>query len=72
MIVKISTSKIKDYLKKIIPECSKWSIGQIDENQEKMIALYANRRQLEDNSKYKIKNIWNNTNYIVVKMDKKL
>jgi hypothetical protein len=53
MIVKISTSKIKDYLKKIIPECSKWSIGQIDENQEKMIALYANRRQLEDNSKYK-------------------
>lgn len=53
MIVKISTSKIKDYLKKIIPECSKWSIGQIDENQEKTIALYANRRQLEDNSKYK-------------------
>lgn len=53
MIVKISTSKIKDYFKKIIPECSKWSIGQIDENQEKTIALYANRRQLEDNSKYK-------------------
>lgn len=53
MITRINTSKIKDYLKSIIPECSKWSIGQMDENQEKAIALYANRRQLEDNSKYK-------------------
>ena len=25
----------------------------MDENQDKAIALYANRRQLEDNSKYK-------------------
>lgn len=53
MITKISTVKIKDYLKSIITECSKWYIGQIDENQEKAIAIYANRRQLEDNSKYK-------------------
>lgn len=53
MINKISTVKIKDYLKTIISECQKWYIGQIDENQEKAISLYANRRQLEDNSKYK-------------------
>ena len=53
MITRINTSKIRDYLKSIIPECSKWSIGQMDKNQEKAIALYANRRQLEDNSKYK-------------------
>ena len=53
MITRINTSKIKDYLKSVIPECNKWSIGQMDENQEKAITLYANRRQLEDNSKYK-------------------
>lgn len=53
MITKISTVKIKDYLKSIITECSKWYIGQMDENQEKAISIYANRRQLEDNSKYK-------------------
>lgn len=53
MITRINTSSIRDYLKKIIPECTKWSIGQMDENQDKAIALYANRRQLEDNSKYK-------------------
>ncbi len=53
MISKISTVKIKDYLKSIITECQEWFIGQMDENQEKAIALYANRRQLEDNSKYK-------------------
>ena len=53
MITKISTVKIKDYLKSIIKECPKWYIGQMDENQEKAISIYANRRQLEDNSKYK-------------------
>ena len=53
MISKISTVKIKDYLKTVIIECQKWYIGQMDENQEKAISLYANRRQLEDNSKYK-------------------
>lgn len=53
MITKISTAKIKDYLKSVITECSKWYIGKIDENQEKAISIYANRRQLEDNSKFK-------------------
>lgn len=53
MILKISTVKIKDYLKSIITECKKWYIGQMDENQEQAISIYANRRQLEDNSKYK-------------------
>lgn len=53
MVTKISTVKIKDYLKTIIMECPKWYIGQMDENQEQAISLYANRRQLEDNSKYK-------------------
>ena len=53
MITKISTVKIKDYLKSIITECPKWYMGQMHENEEKAIAIYANRRQLEDNSKYK-------------------
>ena len=53
MVTKISTVKVKDYLKTIITECPKWYIGQMDENQEQAISLYANRRQLEDNSKYK-------------------
>lgn len=53
MITKISTTKIKDYLKTLIKECTVWCIGQIDENQEKAISVYTNRRQLEDNSKYK-------------------
>lgn len=53
MITKISTMKVKNYLKTIISEVPKWYIGQIDKNQEKAISLYGNRRQLEDNSKYK-------------------
>lgn len=53
MISKLSTVKIKDYLKSIIAECPKWYMGQMYENEEKAIAVYANRRQLEDNSKYK-------------------
>ncbi len=53
MIDRISTTKIKDYLKSVIIECPKWYIGQMDQNQEKAIAIYTNRRQLEDNSKYK-------------------
>lgn len=53
MITKISTVKIKDYLKSIITECPKWYIGQMDENQEKAISIYSNRRILEDNSKFK-------------------
>lgn len=53
MIERISTVKVKDYLKTVIIECSKWYTGQMDENQEKAISIYANRRQLDDNSKYK-------------------
>lgn len=53
MVTRISTVKIKDYLKSVINECPKWYIGQMDENQEKAISVYANRRRVEDNSKYK-------------------
>ncbi len=53
MIEKISTVKVKNYLKTIIKECPKWYTGQMDKNQEMAIALYSNRRQIEDNSKYK-------------------
>ena len=53
MIERISTMKVKDYLKTVITECSKWYIEQMDENQEKAISVYANRRQLEDNTKFK-------------------
>jgi len=53
MIERLETVKVKDYLKTIITECSKWYTGKMDENQEKAIAIYGNRRQLEDNSKYK-------------------
>ena len=53
MIERITSTKIKDYLKTIIPECSNWYIGQMDENQEQAVSIYANRRQIEDNSKYK-------------------
>ncbi len=53
MIERITSTKIKDYLKTIIPECKNWYIGQMDENQEQAVSIYANRRTLEDNSKYK-------------------
>lgn len=53
MIERISTVKIKDYLKTIITECQKWYTGQMDENQEKAIVIYANRRQTESISKFK-------------------
>lgn len=46
MIKKLSTVNVKDYLKTIISDCQKWSIGQIDRNQEKAIAVYANRRNM--------------------------
>lgn len=52
MIERIKTTKIKDYLKTVI-ECPDWFIGKMDENQEQAIAIYANKRQLEDNSKFK-------------------
>lgn len=52
MIEKIKTTQIKDYLKTII-ECPNWFVGKMDENQEQAIAIYANKRQLEDSSKFK-------------------
>ena len=45
MIERLKTVKFKDYLKTII-DCPVWSIGAMDENQEKAIAIYANRRQI--------------------------
>ena len=53
MIERLKTIKVKDYLKTIIKDCEKWYIGKMDENQEKAIAIYSNRRQLDSLSKYK-------------------
>lgn len=53
MIVRLKTVKVKDYLKTIIKDCDKWYIGKMDENQEKAIAIYSNRRQLDSLSKFK-------------------
>ena len=53
MIVRLKTVKVKDYLKTIIKDCDKWYIGKMDENQEKAIAIYSNRRQFDSLSKFK-------------------
>lgn len=53
MIEKLNTAKVRDYLKTIIKNCDKWSIGSIDYNQEKTIALYANRRNLDNISRFR-------------------
>ncbi|MCI8396158.1 MAG: hypothetical protein HFJ52_00145 [Clostridia bacterium] len=53
MIKKLSTRKVKDYLKGIILECNDWFIGKMDESQEKAIAIYANRRNIEKVSNFK-------------------
>lgn len=53
MIERLKTVKVKDYLKTVISECEKWYIGKMDENQEKAIAIYSNRRQLDSISKFK-------------------
>ena len=53
MIERLKTVKFKDYLKTIIKDCDKWYIGKMHENQEKAIAIYANRRQLDTLTKYK-------------------
>lgn len=53
MIERLKTVKVKDYLKTIIKDCDNWSIGKIDNNQEKAITIYTNRRQLDSLSKYK-------------------
>ena len=53
MIERLKTVKVKDYLKTIIKDCDKWSIGKMDENQEKAIAIYSNRRNLAKISNFK-------------------
>lgn len=53
MVQRLETAKVKDYLKTIIKDCFNWSTGTIDDNQEKAIAIYANRRQLEKTSNFK-------------------
>ena len=53
MIARLKTVKVKDYLKSIIKDCDKWYIGKMDENQEKAIAIYTNRRNLEKLSEFK-------------------
>lgn len=53
MIERLKTVKVKDYLKTVISECKEWCIGKMDENQEKAIAIYSNRRQLDSISKFK-------------------
>lgn len=53
MIERLKTVKVKDYLKTIIKDCDKWSIGKMDENQEKASAIYSNRRNLAKISNFK-------------------
>lgn len=53
MIQRLKTVKVKDYLKTVIKDCDNWSIGKIDNNQEKAISLYSNRRQLDSLSEFK-------------------
>lgn len=53
MIERLKTVKVKDYLKTIIKDCDKWFIGKMDENQEKAIAIYSNRRNLAKISNFK-------------------
>lgn len=53
MITKILTTKVKDYLKTVIKECSKWYVGKMEDNQEKAIAIYSNRRNLTKISDFK-------------------
>lgn len=53
MISILQTIKVKDYLKNVIKDCEKWYIGAMDQNQEKAIAIYSNRRQLDKVSNFK-------------------
>ena len=53
MIERLKTVKVKEYLKTIIKDCDKWYIGKIDNNQEKAIAIYSNRRNLAKLSEFK-------------------
>lgn len=53
MITKLLTTKVKDYLKTVIKDCSEWYVGKMDDNQEKAIAIYSNRRNLNKISDFK-------------------
>ena len=53
MISILQTVKVKDYLKTVVKDCPKWYIGAMDQNQEKAIAIYSNRRQLDKVSNFK-------------------
>lgn len=53
MIARLKTVKVKDYLKTIIKDCDKWYIGKMDDNQEKAIAIYSNKRNLAKISNFK-------------------
>lgn len=53
MIERLKTVKVKDYLKTIITDCDKWYTGKMDENQEKAIAIYTNKRNLAKISEFK-------------------
>ena len=53
MIERLKTVKVKDYLKTAIKDCDKWYIGKMDDNQEKAIAIYSNRRNLAKLSDFK-------------------
>lgn len=48
---RLSTKEVKDYLKTIIL-CDNWYIGKRDENKEKSITLFSNKRELEKISKF--------------------
>lgn len=50
---KLSTVNFKDYLKTIITDCSNFYIGNIDENKEQALAIYANRRNIAKISEMK-------------------
>lgn len=52
MIEKLSTKKVKDYLKTIIDSPS-WHIGKSDKNEEQSITIYTNKRNLAKISDYK-------------------
>jgi len=48
---RLSTKEVKDYLKTVIT-CDNWYIGKRDENKEKSITLFSNKRELEKISKF--------------------
>lgn len=49
---RLTSLDIKDYLKSVI-DSPDWYIGQMDKDKEKAIAIYANKREIQEISKYK-------------------